>query len=144
MAGYSPFELDLSSLDFNASLNSGDLVIDAEHVHLLASAKTLLSAASHGKPVREIQTLLDTLIRDMALHFAHEDRLMSKSGWSEAEHHAGIHRLLMSEAERLAEQHRSSLVSFLDIYRFIIGSLVRDHLAIHDVEFHHFLQEDQE
>ena len=141
MAEHPHFDIDLSSLEFTDSLKSGNPEIDAEHIHMLKSAQDLIAASSGGRPSREVQALLDDLIRDMAVHFAHEDRVMNHTGWSEAEHHAGIHRLLMAEANRLAEQHRASMISFLDIYRFVVGTLVRDHLAIHDTEFHHFLEE---
>ena len=143
MAADFPFSIDLNSLQFDQSLRSGNPDIDAEHEQLLHSAQDILYAASAGKPTREIQSRLDELVMAMSRHFAHEDQLMNQSGWSEAEQHAGIHRLLMAEATRLVEQHRATMASFLDIYRFVVGTLVRDHLATHDVEFHHYLQEQE-
>lgn len=138
------FDIDPASLNFDSQLASGNSLIDQEHRQLLDAARNLLAASSGGKGSREIQAMLDNLVRDMALHFIHEDQIMASSGWDEAAQHAGIHQLLMLEANRLVEKHRANLASFLDIYRFVVGTLVRDHLAIHDVEFHHFLQEQKD
>jgi hemerythrin-like metal-binding protein len=134
------FEIDPATLNFDSHLASGNSQIDQEHRQLLDSARQLLAASSGGKNAREIQEMLDGLVHDMAVHFAHEDQQMIQSGWSEAAQHAGIHQLLMLEAKRLVEKHRANMASFLDIYRFVVGTMVRDHLAIHDLEFHHYLQ----
>jgi hemerythrin-like metal-binding protein len=141
---FSPFEIDPASLNFDNLLASGDERIDLEHRELLDAARALLTASSSGKNNKEIQTMLDNLVQELSHHFTHEDQIMHESGWSEAAQHAGIHQLLLVEANRLLDRHRSNMVSFLDIYRFIIGSLVRDHLAIHDVEFHYFLREQKD
>lgn len=136
-----PFEIDPATLNFDSLLASGNPEMDAQHRHILDCAKNLLTASSSGKNSKEIQVMLDKLVADLSAHFAFEDQMMRSSGWSEATQHAAIHTLLMVEANRLLDRHRANMISFLDIYRFIVGTLVRDHLAIHDVEFHHYLQE---
>jgi hemerythrin-like metal-binding protein len=78
--------------------------IDDDHRRLIELFNILNHAVIEGASPDYLAATLEELINCTAWHFSHEERLMLKLGYREAEQHKAEHRELIQSARQLQEQ----------------------------------------
>ena len=90
--------------EWNANYSVNIRSIDAQHQNLFATGRELYTAMSAGKGRSVLAKILDRLVRNTEVHFAHEERLMKRHNYSDhaahkAEHDALTKQLLQFQAD---------------------------------------------
>ena len=106
----------------------GQTTIDTQHRRLFALANTLLDAEwdVNGQPpdTTPVQAFLD----EAAAHFRDEEALLRAAGYAEVEQHAGMHRVLLAQANDLLAQFKARSLPPGALFRFIVQDLMHDHM----------------
>jgi hemerythrin-like metal-binding protein len=123
--------------DFQAT---GFATIDLEHEEISGSLTGLLDAINSGH-VMEITTPLTALVKQVADHFAHEERLMVESGYPLAKRHKEAHDMFVLDAgQSVLELKERGLTD--KFRRWATGRLLewfRLHIATNDVGLGRYL-----
>ena len=77
----------------------------------------------------------DTLLDDIQFHFRTEEQLMAETGFPFREEHAQEHIRLLSKAVLLQEQYGADEIDVEDVFAFISGNVVAQHIATEDLKF---------
>jgi hemerythrin-like metal-binding protein len=114
--------------------------MDAEHAQISLGLERLLQAVSATQRV-EATAVLAPLANQIALHFAHEERLMTESGYPLARRHREAHDGFVRDVnEFLLELKTAGLTE--PFRRWATGRALewfRFHIAANDVGLGHFL-----
>lgn len=114
----------------------GQTTIDTQHRRLFALANTLLDAEwdVSGQPpdTTPVQAFLD----EAAAHFRDEEALLRAAGYAEVEQHAGMHRVLLTQANDLLAQFKARSLPPGALFRFIVQDLMHDHMLCDDAKFY--------
>jgi hemerythrin-like metal-binding protein len=78
--------------------------IDEDHRKLVDTFNILNHAVAEGESNDYLLAVLDELINCTVWHFSHEERLMLKYGYDQAEEHKREHGELIESAARLKEE----------------------------------------
>jgi diguanylate cyclase (GGDEF)-like protein/hemerythrin-like metal-binding protein len=127
-------------LVWHKSYESGNDVIDREHQGLFVDANELLAAILSGRPVDEVQTLVDTLIRDVVKHFQDEEAILDAAGYPGTAGHAAIHRELVSDAVVLVDRFHAGTLGIGELFNFMAHDVVARHMLGADREFFPYLE----
>jgi len=96
----------------DASLETGDAVIDWQHRELFAIVDDLRAACEQGRAEHHVDLILDRMMLYAANHFAAEEKLMESRGYDlgEALFHQRDHIRLKQHVAGLVERrHRGDL-----------------------------------
>ena len=78
--------------------------IDEDHRKLVNTFNTLNHAVDEGQSPEYLAAILEELINCTVWHFSHEERLMLKYEYDEAEEHKEIHKALIDAAKELQKK----------------------------------------
>lgn len=78
--------------------------IDEDHRKLVNIFNILNHSVSEGESPEYLAAVLEELINCTVWHFSHEERLMLKYGYQEAEEHKAEHQELIKSARELQQQ----------------------------------------
>lgn len=132
----------LIRLQWHASYASGQPQIDSEHQQLFQLANALFAVASRSRPAPEdIGQALDELNAHLTTHFAHEEQLLQRLGFSAATQHAASHAALLATMQQLRQQIETGEVSLEVFVNFVLKDLLLGHLLVSDREFYPLLEE---
>ena len=94
------------AIEWTNDLKTGDYVIDSEHKRLLKAANDLVESCSKGRGREEMVRALEFLSFYTKSHFEHEEELMRKHGFPEADfkEHRQWHQGYMQQVEMLSER----------------------------------------
>jgi hemerythrin-like metal-binding protein len=118
-------------IQWEASLETGQSLIDSEHRMLVFLFRKLNEAIRTGQPDPIKRRIVEELKRYVEFHFVSEENLMRETGYPQVLMHQAQHADLLQQLDQLSNrvmgrQHSASeLVSFL-------GHWLLDHIAHHD------------
>jgi len=132
----------LVKLEWRTEWESGNTGIDNQHRRLLEIANGLLdhSLTSQNKAV--LTGLFQELLDDVLQHFAEEERVLQTVKYPEAEHHAELHRQLVTEAVVLRDQFLKGETDATSFFNYLVGKVVIGHLLTADVKFFPYTRAD--
>ena len=110
-----------SSIAWQDAYALGVAQIDREHQHLFALAAKMHEGLLAGKGKDQIEKMLTELVNYTCHHFAHEEKLMQKTGYPGYEQHRQDHANL--RAEVLAKQLRArsgEATMTIEVMQFLI------------------------
>lgn len=129
----------MALVDWSAKLELGIPSVDGQHQRLVEILNTLDESKRRGQGSRVMGDLLQQLIDYTVEHFAHEEELMTASGYPQLDLHIIQHRQLVEKV--LHYQHQ-----FLDggqrITRELMGFLkywLESHILKEDMAFGDFV-----
>jgi len=122
------------------SYESGNEVIDREHQGLFNDANELLAAMLSGRPMDEMKTLIDALIRDAVKHFQNEEAILVTVGYPGVAEHAAIHRKLVDDAVILSDRFHAGTLGIGELFSFMAHDVVARHMLGADREFFPYLE----
>jgi len=116
--------------------SSGNADIDAEHKRIFHITNRIL-ATMMGEAARDAAAqLVDDLLIEIALHFAHEDEQLARVHFPDAEKHGQAHRKLLADANDLADRLKREECSVGELAGFVIEEIVANHILKDDPLFY--------
>ena len=92
-----------------------------------ASMKALRAAILSGRPVAEVNAIIDAFLRDMAQHFQDEEAILAAAAHPGTAEHAALHRELVKGVGTLTGQFRAGLVGINELLRFLAHDVLAKH-----------------
>lgn len=123
-------------LIWRASYACGNLVIDEEHRKLFRLANELLDIAITDPPSDALLPALNTLMAHVVEHFNHEEEILCRMGYTDLDHHAGLHRRLIERARELRAQAETGGIQFGTLVEFLFRDVVARHMLQDDRAFY--------
>lgn len=112
--------------------------IDNDHRILVDLFNLLGRSVESGESRAYVEAVLEELIRCTAWHFAHEERLMLKSGYADLEEHRREHEELMDSVRDLQREilrtGKLEEQEFQDLEHWLTG-----HILVADMKFGEYL-----
>ena len=104
---------------------------DSDHRRLLELANTMVNETLRG-PLPELPgDVLNDLIECTEQHFAHEERLLTTTGYAGLEHHKDEHRRLLGEIRSQQSAFNAGRITADDVARFLADWLF-NHMEAED------------
>lgn len=109
--------------------------IDEDHRKLVNIFNILNHALADGESQDYLAAVLEELINCTVWHFSHEERLMLKYGYEEAEEHKAEHRALIAGARELQKKILESQGAMSDedvvyLERWLTGHILTDDMRL--------------
>ncbi|MBF0324719.1 MAG: bacteriohemerythrin [Alphaproteobacteria bacterium] len=108
--------------------------IDAQHRRLFATANHLLDAVESERSREEVAAALDFLITYTKYHFAEEEALMQRYGYSDTPEHKQRHVKLTKQVLELEERIAREPVQAVEVLEFLHDWIVT-HILIEDRKY---------
>ena len=129
-------------VQWQASLETGAELVDAQHKEIFNRVNTLLTAMQQGKGRAEVVTVIDFLGKYVVSHFTAEEGLMRQNGYPGYEAHQQLHKAFvadMAELKREFEANGSSSLLVIQVQRRVIDWLM-NHIIKEDKRIAEYLR----
>jgi hemerythrin len=93
----------MTLLEWKPEYSVGDAAIDHEHEHMIQQINMLYSKLSGPVNAELVESVLGEIHANISAHFALEERLMRKNGYSEYEDHKEDHEDLLDQIHDLMD-----------------------------------------
>ena len=113
---------------------SGNGVIDTQHQRLSDYADNLRATILSGRPVDEVNAIIDAFIRDVVQHFQDEEAILAAANYPGTAKHAALHRELAYSATTLVGRCRAGASGIGELFRFLTHDILAKHMVDADRE----------
>ena len=127
--------IKLVQLIWRRAYESGNTVIDAQHLALFSDVNRLLGAVLEGRQAHEVGPQVDVLLVDIARHFQEEEVIIAAAGYAGAAQHAALHRALLGKADMLVRQFHAGTLTLGELFEFLAHEVVARHILAADRAF---------
>lgn len=125
------------------SWNSGNIEIDEQHKKLLDMANSIVKVIAKGQDEEEneaLETKLMDLLSYIDYHFMYEEDVLRKNEYKYSKEHEDIHKQLREKADELIRrQKKESYMRNIDVFEFVVGEVIVEHLIKEDCKFFGFI-----
>jgi diguanylate cyclase (GGDEF)-like protein/hemerythrin-like metal-binding protein len=139
MEPYAPGSL--MQLHWRSTYASGNTEIDAQHEQLFQQVNEVLTTLTEGRAGDVIHALIDRLMRNVVVHFEHEETLLTAIGYPQTAEHAAQHRALLSRAVDLISQQRNGDLRIGELLDYLAQDLLAKHLLGADRRYYAYLKD---
>ncbi len=117
-------------------MSVGVKLLDNDHKKMAILINELHDGIWAGLAKPELESLFESLISDIRIHFNHEERLFAETGYPDAAIHALEHQHLMERVLDLQDRFKNDteLDSYLEVVNLLKGWLF-SHVEISDQEY---------
>jgi hemerythrin-like metal-binding protein len=119
---------------------SSDVVMDTQHQCLSDDANDLRAAILSGRTVADVDTTINTLIRDVVGHFRDEEAILTEIGYPGTAEHAALHRQLVNAAATLAGRFHAGALEIGELFQFLAHDVLAKHMLGADGELIPYLE----
>ena len=138
-------DLSFTRLVWQRSYRCGEDSIDREHHELFDRANTVIHVSIAGDEGNErLRVALDELIDSAERHFANEESILARHGYTGLDDHACQHRALVEHARQLRRQAENGELSLGELVTFLSQELVVKHMLKEDRKFYPLFQKPPE
>lgn len=131
-------DLEIAWQDF---LAVGVPEMDEEHRQFIARVNALNRAIVEAKDKATVRQAMDLMLADAALHFRHEEELLTRWNYPGAQAHAAKHSALAAQFQRTLEEFEEAEFSFVWAVKGLrLKQLLVAHLLKEDLKYQGFLQ----
>lgn len=122
------------------SWNSGHKEIDSQHQKLLNIVNGIIDIIFKENDYDILNIKLKELMEHIVYHFEYEESVLREMEYEFSDDHRTIHQELLSKADELIEKqkYRNGIKSS-DLFEFIVGDVIAEHLVKEDVKFFEFI-----
>jgi diguanylate cyclase (GGDEF)-like protein/hemerythrin-like metal-binding protein/PAS domain S-box-containing protein len=113
----------------------GDPLIDGQHRQLFLLANALMDESMSEGSLDVRRQRLSALLDHVVQHFADEERMLERIGYSGLAQHQLLHGALTDEALRLRARLDVGELGLQELVQFLVVRVVRDHLLRSDTLF---------
>lgn len=122
------------------SWNSGHKEIDKQHKKILKIVNSIIETIFKEGEYEVLENKLYDLLEHLEYHFEYEDSLLRELGYPYEYDHRMLHVELLKKIKNLIEkQKKVGNITHADIFEFIVGELVVEHLVKEDTKFFGYL-----
>ena len=121
-------------MEWNDTLAIDHGEIDRDHKYLFMLTNRIYSAAKYGLKKTEVLNLLSEYVEYIAVHYNHEEMLMSRIHYPEMERHIQAHNIFFEKAcDLLARYERNDpdIIAKISAY---VGNYTFNHIDVYDKE----------
>ncbi|MBU4514714.1 MAG: diguanylate cyclase [Proteobacteria bacterium] len=127
--------------EWEGAYESGNQLIDSQHMHLFALANDLLSALITGLPDSQVEAAAVALINHTEQHFRDEEKIFCAAGYPKAQEHTAIHKQLIREMHSILKSFTKGQETVGGFFTFLAHDVVLNHLLTEDRKFFSLLRE---
>ena len=122
----------MSIFEWNPAWETGNPLIDRQHIQLFQQLERLYIAVAEGKDVGETEKALMLLGEYVETHFRDEESLMWQSGYGDIVHHKEIHDDLRKQVNGLIAAFLNDLQPIPAAVMDFLVTWLKNHLAGED------------
>lgn len=129
-------------VQWQADLETGAELVDAQHKEIFNRVNALLTAMQQGKGRAEVVAVIDFLGKYVVSHFTAEEGLMRQNGYPEYTAHQQLHKAFVTDfadLKREFEANGSSSLLVIQVQRRVIDWLM-NHIIREDKRIAEFLR----
>lgn len=115
--------------------------IDGDHRILMGLFNTLNHSITEGEDPEYIDALMTELVNCTVWHFSHEERLMLKYKYNDAEDHREQHKDLLLNIQQLHEKFKKEKKLHSEEFLEFIELWLTKHILVADMELGRYLME---
>lgn len=128
-------------IEWDETLSVGHETMDCEHRAMVAVIRRLYDENGKQPGSPAVQQALDDLLAETRAHFASEEGLMRKVGYTDTEEHRDEHAALLAELQVVIERaHKSPETITIDTLSFITAWFT-DHVQVADLALAQFIED---
>jgi len=122
-------------------LSVGVPEMDEEHRQFIARVNELNQAILESEDKARVERLMDLMLMEATHHFWHEQELLERWKYPEAEAHAAKHAELTAQFARVMKEIEASDISFVWASKgLLFKQLLVEHLLREDMKYRDFLR----
>jgi len=122
-------------------LSVGVPEMDEEHRQFIARVNELNLAILESEDKARVERLMDLMLMEATHHFWHEQELLERWKYPEAEAHAAKHAELTAQFARVMKEIEASDISFVWASKgLLFKQLLVEHLLREDMKYRDFLR----
>jgi len=122
-------------------LSVGVPEMDEEHRQFIARVNELNKAIIESEDKATVERLMDLMLMEATHHFWHEQELLERWKYPEAEAHAAKHAELTAQFARVMKEIEASDISFVWASKgLLFKQLLVEHLLREDMKYRDFLR----
>ncbi len=129
--------MDVPSLQWRSSYESGHAAIDGQHRHLFALGRKLVDEVAANRPVG---ALVEVLSRNLVAHFEAEERLLAEAGFPGTVEHAREHARIVRDVRQLGARMAENPTLSSDAVEKLVFGVIAAHVLGSDPMFFHYLR----
>lgn len=118
----------MAFVDWKPEYSVGHMEIDQQHKKLVGIINQLHDAMKAGGRPEELMRIMDELVSYTRYHFAHEEKLMEKAGYTDLAAHRRVHRAMVEQVEKLRQEAGSSRAGFSIKLMGFLKNWLTDHI----------------
>lgn len=123
-------------IKWQESWSSGHKEIDFQHQKLLNIVNSIIETMFKEKDDEILEKKLLELLEHIEYHFEYEESVLREMGYEYADEHRKIHNKLLTKADELIDKYkREDSMKCSDIFEFIVGDVIVEHLVKEDAKF---------
>ena len=130
---------DFIKFIWHESYYSGNDQIDAQHRELFRQANRLISDQLSGSPKLMLARSVETLIKEVAIHFKDEELIQESVSYPNRMEHSRAHAQLMKRALELKVAFDNDSLSGGDLFEFLAHEVIVKHMLEADRDYFTYL-----
>ncbi len=126
---------------WDETMKSNDSEIDAQHFELFEMAHYFMKITGEGIEKDEINNFIDLLMGLLKEHFAFEETVLRRIGYTDYKEHMELHKKLYLKAELLKEKYDRGEYKWYVFRDFLVNEVIIGHITQYDRKFFSCLHE---
>ncbi len=126
----------MASLEWRDEYRTGIAGVDHEHETLIAQINDLLRLIDDGAQRACVLDGLGDIYGAISAHFALEEQMMQRHGYTEYEEHKADHERLLDEIQEIADRWQRSVNLDVDAFKQTLADWFGLHFRTHDARLH--------
>lgn len=122
------------TIPWTVGMSVGDDKIDHDHRILLALVNQASSPGTSDDPIA-IEFVLDELLGYTAQHFAREEALMDRIGFTDLAEHRHVHQQMLAEVRQLQQRLDASAPHVGEELTLFLGDWLTRHILVEDLRY---------
>lgn len=119
---------------------SGDEIIDKQHHEILEIANGLINMSLSKCESQKLIDKLDMFLKHIEKHFAYEEEVLNKIGYSHINEHSELHKKLIEQIINLKKCSKNGRMEELDLFKLMINDVAIGHIIEQDTLFFPYIK----
>lgn len=127
-------------IKWQESWSSGHRELDTQHQKLLNIVNNIIGIIFKEKDDKILEPKLWELLEHIEYHFEYEESVLREIDYENSDNHRKSHKQLLQKGYELIEKYKhEDSMKCSDIFEFLVGEVIVEHLVKEDVKFFEFI-----